>query len=245
MNEPDDSRQPEHHGGSIEDTLAGRAELEIMPVLREAWYRIDGIKGLVIGGMLLVYTAVLVATLVLGAIFGVEDQSLVGGTVSQLVVMMIVYPFMAGVFMLGLKRSVGKPVGFEEQFSYYRDVLPIVAVGALQSLVTFIGFTLLVLPGIYLMFALSLAVPLKVERNLSITDCLIVSVRLVNRKFFEVAVLSLAAMALAALGILSLVGWIWTIPWTLMILAIIYRQLAGFRPPDTQGTPPAAGSIEI
>lgn len=236
MNEP---------GGSIEDTLAGRAELEIMPVIREAWYRIDGIKGFVIGGMLLVYAAVVVATLVLGAIFGVEEQSLVGGTVTQLVVMMIVYPFMAGVFMLGLKRSVGKPVSFEEQFSYYRDVLPIVAVGALQSLVTFIGFTLLILPGIYLMFALSLAVPLKVERNLSITDCLIVSVRLVNRKFFEVAVLSLAAMALAALGILSLVGWIWTIPWTLMILAIVYRQLAGYRPPAAQEAGPATGSIEV
>lgn len=245
MNEPGDSRQPEYHGGSIEDTLAGRAELEIVPVIREAWYRIDGIKRLVIGGMLLVYAAVLVATLVLGAIFGIEDQSVVGGTVTQLVVMMIVYPFMAGVFMLGLKRSVGRSVSFEEQFSYYRDVLPIVAVGALQSLVTFIGFTLLILPGIYLMFALSLAVPLKVERNLSITDCLIVSARLVNRKFFEVAVLSLAAMALAVLGILSLVGWIWTIPWTLMILAIIYRQLAGYRPPDTQGTPPATGSIEV
>jgi hypothetical protein len=43
------------------------------------------------------------------------------------------------------------------------------------------------LPGIYLMFALSLAVPLKAERNLPITDCLIVSLKLVNRKFFEVA----------------------------------------------------------
>jgi uncharacterized membrane protein len=154
--------------------------------------------------------------------------------------MMIVYPFIAGVFMLGLKRSVGVPVRFEDQFSYYRDLLPIVAVGALQSLVTFLGFALLILPGIYLTFALSLAVPLKAERDLPITDCLLVSIRLVNRKFFEVAVLSLAAMALAFLGVLSLVGWIWTIPWTLMMLAIIYRQLAGYTPPD--GRPqPAAG----
>lgn len=246
MTEPNDTGQRQHFGGSIEGTLEGRAELEIMPVIKEAWQRTDGIKRLVVGGMLVVYSGVLLATLLLGAIFGVEDQTLVGGTISQLAVMMIVYPFMAGVFMLGLKRSVGRAVRFEEQFSYYRDVLPIVAVGALQSLVTFVGFTLFILPGIYLMFALSLAVPLKVERNLPITDCLIVSARLVNRKFFEVAVLSLAAIALAVIGVLSLVGWIWTIPWTLMILAIVYRQLAGYTPPDAgSADSEATGSIEI
>jgi hypothetical protein len=70
-------------------------------------------------------------------------------------------------------------------------------------------------------------------------------VRLVNRKFFEVAVLSLAAMGLAVLGILSVIGWIWTIPWTLMILAIIYRQLAGHTPPQHTVPPGSTGRIEL
>ena len=240
-----------HTGGSIERTLAGEAELAIMPVLREAWARIDGIKAIVVGGLLLVYAAMVAASWVLGQIFGVDEQTLVGSTVTQLVLMMIVYPFFAGVFMLGLKRSAGLPVRFEDQFTFYRELMPIVAVGALQSLVTFLGFMLLILPGIYLTFALCLAVPLKAERNLPITDCLLMSVRLVNRKFFEVAVLTLASGALALLGVLSLIGWIWTIPWTLMILAIIYRQLAGFTPPagtGASGGPDAggdSGSVEF
>ncbi len=232
MHDSGDDQQQAHYGGSIEKTLAGGAELEIMPVIREAWQRTDGIKGIVVGGMLLVYAAVVLASLLLGQVFGVDDQTLLGSSISQLVIMMIVYPFVAGVFVLGLKRSVGHPVRFEDQFAFYRELLPIVAVGALQSLVTFIGFLLLLLPGIYLTFALSLAVPLKAERNLPISDCLIVSVRLVNKKFFEVAVLSLAAMGLAIVGVLSVIGWIWTIPWTLMMVAIIYRQLAGYTPDD-------------
>ena len=246
MNGSDDPT-PRRLGGSIERTLEGRAELEILPVIREAWQRTDGIKGMVIGGMLVVYAAVVLVTLLLGQVFGFENQTIVGSTISQLVIMMIVYPFIAGVFMLGLKRSVGAPVRFEDQFAYYRDLLPIVAVGALQTLLTFMGFALLILPGIYLTFALSLAVPLKAERDLPITDCLLVSIRLVNRKFFEVAVLSLAAMALALLGVISLVGWIWTIPWTLMMLAIIYRQLAGYTPPGAVPEPDARerGSIEL
>ncbi|NBC22841.1 MAG: hypothetical protein GVY21_05130 [Gammaproteobacteria bacterium] len=243
----DEPSKPERHvGGSIERTLAGDAELEIMPVIREAWERTDGIKGIVVGGMLLVYAAVVVASWVLGLIFGMEEQTLVGGTVTQLVLMMIIYPFLAGVFILGLKRSAGEPVRFEDQFAFYRRGLPIVAVGALQSLVTFLGFMALILPGIYLTFALSLAVPLKAERDLPITDCLLVSLRIVNKKLFEVVVLSLAAMALAVLGVLSIVGWIWTMPWTLMMLAIIYRQLAGFDTADGGGEVRVRdGSIEL
>ncbi|MEQ8485377.1 MAG: hypothetical protein RIB46_13540 [Pseudomonadales bacterium] len=217
-----------HYGGSIERTLAGQAELDIMAVIREAWSKTDGIKGPVVAGMLLVYAAVVVVTVMLGSIFGYENQSLLASTVSQLIVMVIVYPFMAGVFMFGLKRSVGLPVRFQDQFAYYAALLPIVAVGVLQSAVTTVGFLLLILPGIYLTFALCLAVPLKAERDLPVTDCLLVSLKLVNRKFFEVAVLSLAVVLLMVVGILSVIGWIWTIPWTVMIMAIIYRQLAGF-----------------
>jgi uncharacterized membrane protein len=244
MDEPDQHRPPAHRGGSIERTLAGDADLSILPVIREAWYLIDGIKRIVVAGLLLVYAAVVVASLVLGALFGVAEQTLIGGSVSQLVIMMIVYPFMAGVFMLGLRHSVGESVRFEDQFSFYRNTLPIVAVGALQTLVTFLGLMLFIVPGIYLMFALSLAVPLKAERDLPISDCLLLSVRLVNQKFVEVAVLSLAAAGLAVLGVVSVIGWIWTIPWTLMMLAIIYRQLAGHTPAGVE-RPGASGRLEL
>lgn len=245
MSIPPNADEPVRRGGSIERTLAGDAELHVMPVIREAWALTDGIKAIVVTGMLLVYAAVLVATLVLGSVFGVDQQTLVGSTISQLVLMVIVYPFMAGVFMLGLRRSVGQPVRFEDQFSFYRNVLPLVAVGALQTLVVTLGLVLFIVPGIYLAFALSLAVPLKAERDLPIVDCLIMSIRLVNRKFVEVVVLSLAAAALAALGVLSLIGWIWTIPWTLMMLAIIYRQLAGHTPPADAQQPGATGRLEL
>lgn len=224
-----------HYGGSIQQTLAGNAELEVMAVIREAWARTEGIKGIMAAGMLLVYAAVLLVTVVLGSIFGFEEQTVLASTISQLVVMMIVYPFMAGVFMVGLRHAVGLPVNFRDQFDYYACLLPIVAVGLLQSVVTSLGFLLLIVPGIYLSIALCLAVPLKAERDLPITECLLTSLRLVNRKFFEVAILSIVAVALMVLGIVSLIGWIWTLPWTLMIFAILYRQLAGHQPGKVSG----------
>jgi uncharacterized membrane protein len=152
----------------------------------------------------------------------------VGSAVTQLVVTLIFYPFLGGVLMFGLRRSVGLPVKFDDLFAQYGRALPIVAVALLQSLATGIGFLLLIVPGLYLSFALSLAVPLKVERDLPVFDCLMTSIRLVNRKFLEVVGLSLISGALMLLGFVSLIGWIWTVPWVMLIFAITYRQLAGF-----------------
>lgn len=219
---------PEHTGGSIENTLAGNADLDIGAVVSEAWRRTKGIKGMVIGGGLVVYLAVLVVSLILGFAFGMgEQQSPIGAALGQFVIMLIIYPFFAGVFVLGLRQSVGLPVNFAQQFSYYGAALPILGVAILQSIATLIGFLLLVIPGIYLGFALALAVPLKVEKQLPIIECLATSLKLVNRKFLGVAVLLLLASIVSALSFVTIIGWIWAIPWMVMVYAIIYRQLAG------------------
>ena len=117
---------------------------------------------------------------------------------------------------------------FQEQFSFYGMMPPIVAVGVLQSVLSSLGLMLLILPGLYLTVALSLAIPLKVEKDLSVVECLTTSIKLVNRKFLPVLLLGLASTGLMLVGVLSLIGWIWTVPWSVMIFAITYRQLAGY-----------------
>jgi len=242
--QPPDSGATGMRPGSIEETLAGRADLRVGAVLAEAWARTRGVKSPILAGSVAVFALANLVSHYLGSWLGVDFEALLQNqpqdplatTVLQVVLMMIVYPFMGGVLLFGLRHSVGLPVRFDDLFSQYRRVLPIVAVALLQSVLTGIGFALLIVPGLYLSFALILAVPLKVERDLPLFECLLTSVRLVNRKFLEVAALVLAAAALLLLGVISLIGWIWTVPWTAMIFAIVYRQLAGFAgamPPST------------
>jgi hypothetical protein len=230
-NDPPVTDRADTPPGSIERTLAGHADLRVGEVIREAWDKTDGIKGMVIAGGLIAYGGLSVALYVLGLIFAVETADPLANAVSQLVFMMIIYPFMSGVFMFGLKHSVGAPVRFDEIFAQYGRALPIVAVALLQSLATGIGFILLIFPGLYLSIALSLAVALKVERDLPVLECLATSMRLVNRKFLAVLGLMVISAALMLLGFISLIGWIWAVPWTLMIFAITYRQLAGIGGP--------------
>jgi hypothetical protein len=217
--------------GSVEQTLAGNADLRIGAILREAWDRVDGIKGPVVLGAILVYAGITLVVYLLGLVLGLDpeapDAEPLGQALLQLVVTLLFYPFLGGVFMFGLRRSLGQPVRFEDLFSQYGRALPIATVAILQSLATFLGFMLLIVPGIYLSFALALALPLKVERDLPLFDCLTLSIRLVNQKFLAVAGLSLISALLMVLGFLSLIGWIWTVPWVMLIFAITYRQLAG------------------
>ena len=237
MSDPDNPYAPpvanlggeiEPFSGSIENTLAGNAELNVADVMSEAWQCTKGIKGMVIGGSLLIYLGVVVATVVLGAVFGFGDsQSVVGVALTQLVTMLMIYPFFAGVFMLGLRQSVGLPVSFDQQFAHYGAALPILVVALLQTVASMIGFLLLIVPGLYLVIALSLAIPLRVDKHLPIVDCLTMSMKLVNKKFWNVALLAIVASFISILGFITLIGWIWGIPWILMVYAITYRQLAG------------------
>ena len=63
------------YGGSIENTLAGNAELEIGAVWSEAWERTSGIKGIVIFSGIVVYLALFVVALVLGVALGGNEAS--------------------------------------------------------------------------------------------------------------------------------------------------------------------------
>ncbi|MCZ6644043.1 MAG: hypothetical protein O7F71_20910 [Gammaproteobacteria bacterium] len=217
----------EQRGGSIENTLGGYAELDIGEVFSEAWEKISGIKGYVIGGGILLYAGVFIVSVIIGVLFGFEQQTIVGGLVGNLVIMMMIYPFMAGVFLLGLRQSLGAPVSFNQQFSQYGMVLPILGIVIIQSIATSIGFILLILPGIYVAIAFGLAIPLKVEKQLGVVESLTTSMQLVNKKFLNVAVLAIVSSLVATLSFITIIGWIWGIPWMLMVFAITYRQLAG------------------
>ncbi|MCZ6855433.1 MAG: hypothetical protein O7G86_16100 [Gammaproteobacteria bacterium] len=235
----------EQFGGSIDNTLGGNAELDIGAVFSEAWGKTNGIKGYVVGGGILLYLAAGVVSVIVSFLFGLGGQDIAGVLVGQLVTMMMIYPFIAGVFLLGLHQSVGMPVSFAQQFNQYGMMLPILGIALIQTLASLIipivGVVLLrdtgssnlvllfflVLPSIYVAFAFALAIPLKVEKQLGVIESIITSMQLVNKKFFSVAVLALVSSIVSVLSFITIIGWIWAIPWMLMVFAITYRQLAG------------------
>ncbi len=206
-------------GGSIEDTLAGHADLDVQGVLSEAWDRLTGIKGVVLVGWFAALALAFVGTVVL-SIFLSE-------WLTQVVVTVALYPIFAGIFMAGLRHSVELPVDASEPFNYFGQFVPIALAGVLTSLATSIGMFLLILPGLYLAIALSLTIPLVVEKGLTVIDALSTSLRLINCRFVSVLLLVLASGLVLIAAAFTVIGLIWAIPWVVMVYAITYRQLAG------------------
>ncbi len=220
-------RQTSARGGSIEATLDGRAELDFGEVISEAWRLTKGIKRIIVGGLILI--GVVFAVLI-GGMFGtgaLNPESTGASLILQLIITALVAPFAAGLVLVCIRQSVGHPVEFSQLFMYYSSGLTIVVLNILISIMTSIGYLLLILPGLYLAIATILAIPLHVEKGLGIVESVTTSIKLINKKFLQVFLLFIAMFVGGMLGIITIIGWIWLVPWSMMVIAIIYRQLAG------------------
>jgi len=218
-----DIQEPENQ---IQATLAGQADLDIAEVLKEAWRRCEGARL----PLLLLFGILFLITICINLLFsamGLDEEQIFSSLVIQLANTAVVNPFIAGVLLLAFGHLKGRAIDIKDAFNVYPMLVPILLLSVLQSLITGIGFILLILPGIYLSVALSLSLPLLVEKNFGIVDALKTSLSLVNKEFLNVFVLAFLSALLIAIGFVTLVGWIITLPYVVMIYAITYRQLAG------------------
>lgn len=212
-------------------TLAGDTRIDLGDVLGEAWRRTAGSKRILAGGLALFYVALLpLAALLSGVLtgLGVDPARGVGGLVLQLALAALVYPFLAGVFMVALRRVRDRPIAFRQLLDHYDRVPAIVALNVLASLGISLGLVLLIVPGIYLAVAWSMALPLLVDRHMGVLEALECSRRLVTRHWFTVFGFSLISLLGVTAGVLTLgIAFVWIVPWLALAWAVLYRELAG------------------
>lgn len=232
-----DVRMPEAPdlGGSIEATLAGQGQLAIGATMGEAWERTKGAKAIIFGGFLLTYVVLLGLQYLVGLVVPMaqEDGSFdlptfATGWLASLAVTFLSYPMFAGVFLAGARHAAGLPIRFADLFSQYERLPTFILVSVLQLVIIVLGFALLVLPGIYLSVAYMLAFPLIADRGMGAWEALETSRKLVTKHWFTVFGLLLIVGVLTGLSaFLLLIPLIWTLPWTILCMGIVYRNLAG------------------
>ena len=225
--------------GSLESGLAGNYQLEPTKIVKEAWKLAKGFKG--------VYWLALIIYMVIGAIVGaisgifitpIEQQLLepetitplqiVGQVAFQVLSTFVTLPLTAGLFMISLKHSVGSPVRAEQVVKYYDKIVPLFLTTLLMYLLIFVGLLLLVLPGIYLMVAFSLAIPLVVEKDMSPWEALQTSRKAITHRWFSFTGLLLLLFLVMIAGVLALfIGLVWALPVVGLAYAIVYRNIFG------------------
>lgn len=223
---------------SIDEALARGYDFSIGALLSEAWQLTKGTKGTIIGGFLIFYVAIFIASFVIGALLGIftmfsENLALIiiGQVITTILASAVSYPFIAGLNMIGIRRAAGQPFSFNEIFSHFGRTVPLLIVAVLMMLLIYLGFFLLVLPGLYLAVAYMLAIPLVVERGLSPWQALEASRKAITQHWFKVFGLFLLLGLIVAISAIPLgIGLIWTVPLFVVAMGVLYRTIFGVLP---------------
>ncbi len=224
-------------GGTLADGIAGNYDFQIMDVIKEGWQRQSGLKGAFWLGFLLMYLVMIGVSLVIGIVSAVlvatGGQAEPSGAVTavqiilQVVIMAVMYPMYAGLFMMGVHRSVDLPVKGTMVFGYFGVMLSIFFAMLLITAFSFIGF-LLVIPGIYLSIAYSMAIPLIAEKKLGVWAAMEASRRAVTKHWFKYFFTYLLMGLLLTVSAIPLfIGAIWTLPMMIAVIGILYRITYG------------------
>jgi hypothetical protein len=229
---------PYSGAGSIANGIAGNYEFSVRAIIGEAWSKVSGFKGTC--WLAFLFYALAVYPLMFGIEFAMHSLGWINEAgdssgrqvlvmvVFQVAMMAFVLPIGVGLFMLGLKRATETPVQASEVFSYFSKAVSLFVTMLLMYVMIFIGFILLVLPGIYLMVAYCLALPLVAEKNLSPWRALEVSRKAVTHRWFRFVGLYLVMMVIMVLAMIPIgIGMIWVLPMFLLVIGIIYRNIFG------------------
>lgn len=238
MNTPDTPNDPNlpalaEEGGSVERALAGDYDFDIMEMIQTAWEGIDGYKmpAAIIGSVYFV-----IYLLVLLPIFFIFGDSTTGQIVQQLV-SLIFTPMNAAFFMIGLRMANREEINTSMLFAHYDKFLPLVGLQIVITIAVMIGLMLLVLPGLYLAYAVLFAIPLMVEKDMGIVEAFETSRKAVTHHWFKFFGLWLVMGVIMVVSILPLgIGLFWTTPMLMLLIGLLYHRVFGIGEDTTRQT---------
>ena len=224
-------------GGSLETASRGEYTVNIGDIRREAWRLVKGNKGIILLATIIMSFVTIGATAVL-ELLGVpngeaqiESGNWILGfglsVVSGLLIAPITAPMMAGFYLLCIKRVASVPVSVNELFAYFGNAINLITLTIMSTILIYVGFALLIVPGIYLTVAYAFAVPLMIDKKLSPWQSLETSRRAVTHHWFPVFGLAILLYIILILSAFTLIGLIWTLPMCLLAYGLLYRTIFG------------------
>ncbi len=224
--------------GSIEKALSGDYEFSIGSVLSEAWDKVGGCKWQFFLSFFLYFVVAVLFMVGMSVIVGALGASMQPDEGSAVLMFLpilmqagfslVLMPMITGIFIMGIRRSMGVPVAATSIFSYYSKMLPLFLTSILMMLMIMLGLFLLVLPGIYLMIAYYMAMPLVVEKGMGPWEALETSRKAVSKRWFSVAGLFIILGIIISISMLPMgIGMLWSSPLYMISYGILYRNMFG------------------
>ncbi|SEL46856.1 hypothetical protein SAMN05216262_11198 [Colwellia chukchiensis] len=236
-------------GGSVDEAVKGEYSLDVKAILKEAWQiTLKSRMAINLGLLACLLIGMLVSMLVSSQLGGIEvaiqDQQ--SATLLNIIVTLVVYPFIVGIEMMGIFHSVGLKTQPKLIFAFLKRGSWVAISALLTSTLVTIGLTLFYLPGIFLAVALSLVLPLVVEKKMSPMKAIAVSLQATRFQWFKIfalyIILALAVMVAAVpvaaagaseLGFIAIAFFLFCLayiaPLFYNVKGILYREIFGLQ----------------
>jgi len=239
-------------GGSVERAVKGEYSIDVKAVLSEAWQHTLQSRMSINLGLIFVLVFGMIVSFITSSFFGgieavVADAQAGKSEALQMInviVTIAVYPFIAGIEMMGVFHAINKPTQSKMLLSFLHRGSWVALCALLTSLLISIGFELLIIPGMLLAVLLSLTLPLVVEKKMTPMQAIVVSVKALRFKIgpllviylvlfmsFIALILPIALLinsSLAPLAVMVfLFGFTYLAPWYYNVKGVLYREIFG------------------
>ncbi|GAA0852186.1 hypothetical protein [Aliiglaciecola litoralis] len=147
----------------------------------------------------------------------------------QLIIQIFLAPFLAAFMLQGVKANLQSKLKVGELFEQIPRFLPIVIISIFVALLTGLGMSLYVLPGLYIYMATGFAILLTVDKKMTPLQSLMLSVRMVNRYLPKFILLYVIFTVLMILSIMTYgLGFLVLFPFYHIVKGALYRDLFGY-----------------
>ena len=131
-----------------------------------------------------------------------------------------------GFYKIYLKLYDDEEATLKDLFSHYKLSIKLLTASILQGLVIFVGFLLLIIPGIIFALMFSFTKLIVVDTGVGPIDALKQSMTITKGARLQLFKLALVLFFLNIFGILLIVGFFITVPISLFSLVYVYRKLS-------------------
>ena len=155
-----------------------------------------------------------------------------------LLISMGLAPMTAALDMMGIYRSVDRPIRANQIFNYFGFLVPLAVASLLMGLLSaalmavtqMLGLppTLAMLPMLLLSMALMFTAPLILEKGFTPLQAIMTSIKLFSRQWLQLLAIQVFFILLFIIAVLSLgIVLIWVAPLFMVVKGIIYREVCG------------------
>ncbi|NMP15511.1 hypothetical protein [Thalassotalea sp. Y01] len=232
-----------HIGSTVEKAEQGDYTLDVASILKEGWAITKNHKTPIISGLLFVFFIAIIAVSVIASYLGGPENMMAdpqANVIANMVLTVIIWPFLAGVEMMGVSHAVGIKTRTGFVFAFLKRSAFIALTAIIVWSLTSLGFAL-ILPGIYIAIALSLTVPLLIEKNMTPIQAIILSFKATRFQWlrllqiysalFSLAIMSILPAVMGAPLLISLpimvVALLLLAPYYYNVKGILYREIFG------------------